>query len=185
MNDWLPIVAVVVLGGLRLLEINAKRDTIAGKVQETWTLRLFLGAGLLMTVGGIIEYLRWDRELVWGTFLAGCLCGIGSFVIRRQTIAALGRFWSLHIEMRQNHQLIREGPFRWMRHPTYFSMILELAAIGLILNVRYIWAVALLIFIPTLWVRIRREEAALVEEFGDAYREYQRGTPAVIPYKWF
>ena len=57
-----------------------------------------------------------------------------SFWLRARAIAALGRFWSLHVEIRENHEFVKTGPFRWMRHPVYFSMILELASICLILH---------------------------------------------------
>ena len=114
----------------------------------------------------------------------GWLCALGSFYIRRQAIAALGRFWSLHVEIRQHHQLVQIGPFRWLRHPTYFSMILELLSGALMFNARYSLLIVPLLFIPALLLRLRLEEAALIEKFGDAYRAYQKSTPAIIPYKW-
>ncbi|NDJ15643.1 MAG: hypothetical protein EBY17_31475, partial [Acidobacteriia bacterium] len=40
----------------------------------------------------------------------------------------------LHVEIRETHQFVRTGPFRWMRHPTYFSMILELLSAAFILQ---------------------------------------------------
>jgi len=70
-----------------------------------------------------------------------------------------------------------------MRHPTYFSMILELSAAALILQAPATFAVVALLFVPALAERVRLEEAALVEKFGEAYRVYQRSTPAVIPWK--
>ena len=71
-----------------------------------------------------------------------------------------------------------------MRHPTYFSMILELVAIGLILNAVVALAIGLALFAPILYWRINLEEAALVEKFGDRYRSYQHATPVLFPYKW-
>ena len=112
------------------------------------------------------------------------MCAAASVVIRRQAIAALGKFWSLHVEIRESHRFVQAGPFRWMRHPTYFSMILELASIGLILNSPWTFLVVNLIFVPTLLLRLRLEEAALVEKFGETYRTYQRTTPALFPYRF-
>src|SRR6266513_2777777 len=114
--------------------------------------------------------------------LPGLICGGLSFWIRREAIVALGRFWSLHIEIRANHEFVHSGPFRWMRHPTYFSMILELVAIGLILNAVVALAIGLALFAPILYWRINLEEAALVEKFGDRYRKYQHATPVLFPY---
>lgn len=115
---------------------------------------------------------------------AGCACALLSFLIRRRAIAALGQFWSLHVEIREKHKLVQTGPFRFVRHPTYFSMILELLATWLLLDAHWTLLAAALIFAPTLWQRFRLEESALVEKFGDVYRAYQRSTPALIPYRW-
>ena len=167
-----------------MMELGAKRDTIAGKIRENLTLRLFLLAGFVMLGGGIAEYLLKNQPVSWRMFTVGWVFAVISFVIRRRAIAALGRFWSLHVEIRDNHQLVKEGPFRFMRHPTYFSMILELLSVGLILSSFYTLVIVLLIFIPALSLRLKLEEVALTEKFGDAYRNYQRTTPAIFPYKW-
>jgi protein-S-isoprenylcysteine O-methyltransferase Ste14 len=180
---WLPVVSVAVVYIGRLMELRTRRDTIAGPVSETLTLRLFKLAGTLLVVGSLTEYFWRGRQLEPISYGLGCACAIASFAIRRRAIAALGKFWSLHIEIRENHQFVRSGPFRWMRHPTYFSMILELLVGALMLNVYWPLLAVSALFIPTLFMRIRLEEAALVDKFGPAYQEYQRTTPALFPYK--
>jgi protein-S-isoprenylcysteine O-methyltransferase Ste14 len=180
----LPIASVLVIYLARMVELKAKRDTIRGPVKENLTLRLFMLAGTFMLVGAITEFLLRHSVLLWPTYIAGVACAILSFAIRRRAIAALGKFWSLHVEIRESHEFVRSGPFRWVRHPTYFSMILELASIGLILNAYFSFIVAAAIFIPTLLLRLKLEETALVEKFGPTYQAYQRETPAILPYKW-
>jgi protein-S-isoprenylcysteine O-methyltransferase len=178
---WLPLISVVIVYAARMAELRTKRDTVAGPVRETLTLRLFMLTGTLMVVGATVEYLWRGATVNWPTFAAGWACALASFTLRRRAIAALGRFWSLHVEIRDSHEFVRSGPFRWMRHPTYFSMILELAAPALLLQAGL---AAACLFIPTLVWRVRLEERALVEKFGDAYRAYQASTPAIFPYKW-
>ena len=73
------------------------------------------------------------------------------------------------------------GPFAYARHPVYFSMILELLGIGLIVNAWIMLAVVFAIFVPTLFARVRIEERALLEQFGDAYGKYMQTTPAIVP----
>jgi|SRR5580698_6997720 protein-S-isoprenylcysteine O-methyltransferase Ste14 len=184
MEVWLPIASVLVIYLARMVELKTKRNTIPGPVRENLTLRLFMLAGTLMLLGSITEFLLRRSTLLWPTFIAGWLCALLSFGIRRKAIAALGRFWSLHVEIRENHQFVQSGPFRWVRHPTYFSMILELVCAGLILNAYVSLIVAALVFIPALLMRLKLEETALVEKFGPAYQDYQRQTPAIFPYKW-
>ncbi len=185
MLPYLPILAVVVVYAIRIAEIKTKRDTVAGKVQENLTFQLFFIIGTVMTFGSVAEYVffRWGH-FSWAALVAGLVCAAVSFKLRWAAIAALGKFWSLHVEMRDNHEFVQSGPFRFMRHPTYFSMVLELAAFGLICSA---WSMLLIVpfaFIPALIMRLRLEEPALVEKFGDRYREYQRRVPMLIPFKW-
>ena len=180
----LPIISVTAIFLVRMVELVKKRQTIPGPIKENLTLRLFVLIGALMLGCGLLEHLWRHRRIVWPAFVAGWLCAIISFLLRRRAISALGRFWSLHVEIRENHQFVQSGPFRWMRHPTYFSMILELLSGGLILGAWFsLWIIPVL-FLPVLAWRLKLEEKALVEKFGDAYRIYQRTTPALLPIKW-
>lgn len=181
----LPIISVVAIFLSRMVELGKKRATIPGPVKENLTFRLFVLIGALMLACGILEhiFLR-HRQIVWTAFAAGWLCAIISFLLRRRAISALGQFWSLHVEIRENHQFVQSGPFRWMRHPTYFSMILELLSGGLILAAWFSLLIIPLFFLPVLAWRLCLEEKALVEKFGDSYRSYQKTTPALLPIKW-
>ena len=183
-NELLPIASVLLIYLARMVEVGTKRETVPGPVRERLTLRLFMLAGTLMVVGSIVEFFVRQLTLNEGTFAAGWICAVASLMVRRRAIAALGKFWSLHVEIRENHAFVQSGPFRWVRHPTYFSMMLELLGLGLIMNATYTGMVVAVIFVPTLALRLKLEEAALVAKFGEAYRTYQRRTPALFPYKW-
>jgi protein-S-isoprenylcysteine O-methyltransferase Ste14 len=182
-SRFIPIFVAVAIYIVRLREIKAKRDVIAGKVRENLTLLLFMIVGSVTFLGALAEYWLRGATFAWPWLITGVLCSICSFWLRWKAIAALGKFWSLHVEIRENHEFIRSGPFRWMRHPTYFSMILELVSFCLVLNAFYTLLIVPFIFLPALLLRLRIEEAALVEKFGDAYREYQAVTPILFPYK--
>jgi protein-S-isoprenylcysteine O-methyltransferase Ste14 len=88
------------------------------------------------------------------------------------------------VEIRENHEFVQSGPFRFVRHPVYFSMILELLASGLLSSAWWMLLIVPFAFIPALVMRLRLEEPALLEKFGDRYRDYQRRVPMLIPYKW-
>ena len=186
---YVPIATAALAYLVRLAEVGRKRDTVQGKVRENLTLQLFILIGTLMTFGSIAEYilryLRGGEQFFLGTLVAaGVVCAIVSFKLRWAAIAALGKFWSLHVEIRDNHEFVQRGPFRFIRHPTYFSMVLELAAFGLICSAWWMLLVIPVAFIPALILRLRLEEPALVNKFGDTYRDYQRRVPMLIPYKW-
>jgi protein-S-isoprenylcysteine O-methyltransferase Ste14 len=165
----------------RITEVFTKRGTVPGKRRETLTFNLFMVCGVLMVAGGIAEFLLRHSTFWWPTFALGAAMSLASFAIRRSAIRALGKYWSLHVEMREGHEFVNSGPFAYARHPAYFSMFLELLGIGLIVNAWITLAVVFVIFTPTMIFRVRIEERALVEKFGEAYREYMRTTPAIIP----
>lgn len=165
------------------MELRAKRKIDVGPIKETLTFRLFLFIGFLMVACSLLEFFLRSKTLQWPTFAAGWAVALLAFYIRRQAIAALGRFWSLHVEIREHHQLVQTGPFRWMRHPAYFSMVLELLAVGLMLNAFFSLLILPCLFVPALILRLRLEETALIEKFGDVYRAYQKSTPALFPYR--
>jgi len=179
-----PLASVITIYVTRLIELGSKRDLVAGRICENLTLPLFFVVGTVIFAASMCEFYFRASRLWWPAFVAGWICAIASFAIRRMAIAALGKFWSLHVEIRENHEFIQTGPFRWVRHPTYLSMILELLALALICNAFFTLLLIPLFFLPVLIMRIRIEEVALVEKFGDAYRNFQRTKSAVIPGIW-
>jgi protein-S-isoprenylcysteine O-methyltransferase Ste14 len=176
--------SVVAIYIARLMELATDRGIIAGKIRENVTLRLFMMVGTLMLLGSVAEMLLREITPGWGTIAAGWLVAICSFALRRRAIAALGKFWSLHVEIRENHEFVRSGPFRWVRHPAYLSMILEIISVGVLTNAFTALAVCLALFFPVLIARVNIEERELIGKFGSAYEEYRQTTPALLPCPW-
>jgi protein-S-isoprenylcysteine O-methyltransferase Ste14 len=184
----LPIILCFAASAARILEIKRKREIIHGRVRESFTFRLFVVVGAVMTFGSIAEYVLcggiFGPGFSWIALVAGLICSIASFKLRWAAIAALGKMWSLHVEIRENHQLVQSGPFRFVRHPTYLSMDLEVASFPLMCSAWFMLILIPIAYIPALILRLRLEEPAMVEKFGDAYRDYQRRVPMLFPYKW-
>jgi protein-S-isoprenylcysteine O-methyltransferase Ste14 len=92
----------------------------------------------------------------------------------------LGANWSGRVTVKVGHELIRTGPYRWVRHPIYSGMIL--AMLGTALNRRLaqgLFAVVLLYI--GFKMKSRIEERAMRSVFGTEYDEYSRGTGAIFP----
>ena len=181
--QFVPVAAATAVTVARMREIRVKRNTIAGKIRERWTLRIFIAVGTVTYLAALAEYFLMGGLPAWGFVAVGSLTALFSFWLRARAITALGRFWSLHVEIRENHEFVKTGPFRWVRHPVYLSMILELASICLILRAWTTLLIVPVIFIPALVARLSLEEAAMIEKFGERYREYRRTVPAIFPYK--
>ena len=98
-------------------------------------------------------------------------------------LLALGRNYfvstGLGAQLFINQSLVTNGPFAIVRHPMYAGLIL--AASGSLL-IYHTWTTLLFAcFAPALFFRARREEAALVAEFGEEWQEYCKCVPAFLP----
>jgi len=93
----------------------------------------------------------------------------------------LGRNWSGTVTVKQEHELVRGGPYARVRHPIYTGLLL--AFIGTAI-VRGEWrgVLAVLIIFAALWRKLRLEERYMVETFGDEYRRYREHSAALIPF---
>jgi protein-S-isoprenylcysteine O-methyltransferase Ste14 len=98
------------------------------------------------------------------------------------SVRALGRQWRIDAGLNAEHELIRRGPYRVVRHPIYSSMFCLLLATGFMLSPWLLLLASVVVFIVGVEIRVRVEDALLLGRFGDKFREYRRAVPAYIPY---
>lgn len=93
----------------------------------------------------------------------------------------LGGNWSASVTLKDDHEIVRSGPYRCIRHPIYTGLILALAGTAL---ARAEWRgpVALVIAVAALWRKLQMEERWLTAEFGTRYADYRRQTHALFPF---
>jgi protein-S-isoprenylcysteine O-methyltransferase Ste14 len=111
----------------------------------------------------------------------GLLVAIAALFMFHLTHRALGRNWSVSLDVRKDHQLVTEGIYRRVRHPMYSAF--------------WLWAIAQALLLPN-WVagfsglvgfgilffgRVAREERMMLEAFGDSYRVYMARTGRIFP----
>lgn len=92
----------------------------------------------------------------------------------------LGENWSARVTRKVDHELIRSGPYAFVRHPIYSGLLL--ASIGTAIFIgewRGVVAIPLILLSET--VKARREEKFMLAEFGDAYSQYRNDTGFLIP----
>jgi protein-S-isoprenylcysteine O-methyltransferase Ste14 len=127
----------------------------------------------------------WPRavnyELNYVAVVLGALIFAASLWLFRRAHKDLGRQWSVSLELREKHQIVRNGVYRRIRHPMYSSFWLwALAQAFLLPNAMAAFsglvAVAILFF-----TRIDFEERMLTDAFGEDYRVYMRETKRIIP----
>jgi protein-S-isoprenylcysteine O-methyltransferase Ste14 len=93
---------------------------------------------------------------------------------------ALGANWSGTITIKTNHQLIRRGPYRWIRHPIYTGMLAALLAVAITQGLLS-GAVGFAFVFLALFRKARREELFLSQEFGDGFAEHRQHTGMFLP----
>lgn len=95
---------------------------------------------------------------------------------------ALGRHLRFDAALTPDHQLVRSGPYRILRHPIYTSMFCLLRGTGFIVTPIPLLLAATAIFIAGTEIRVRIEDGLLASRFGAEFREYQRSVSAYIPF---
>jgi protein-S-isoprenylcysteine O-methyltransferase Ste14 len=94
----------------------------------------------------------------------------------------LGQYWSGRVTIKEDHRLIRTGPYARLRHPIYTG--LDLAAIGAALTFdRWRCVVGVCVIIAGFAIKAKREERMLGTQFGEAFVEHRRHTGFLLP-KW-
>ncbi|HTW49239.1 MAG TPA: isoprenylcysteine carboxylmethyltransferase family protein [Acidobacteriaceae bacterium] len=93
----------------------------------------------------------------------------------------LGKQWRYQAALLDDHELIRTGPYAWIRHPIYTSML------GMVLTTGFCWTwwplflAAVAVFLAGTEIRVRSEDKILAERFGDTFAEYRKSVPAYLP----
>ena len=97
------------------------------------------------------------------------------------THEALGRNWSVSLQMRAEHKLITHGVYARVRHPMYTAFWLWAIAQALLLP-NWIAGLSGLIGFGILYIlRVGPEEQLMIDRFGDEYRDYMQRTGRLLP----
>ena len=113
--------------------------------------------------------------------LLGLFLAAVGILVRLWAMRTLGKFFTMPITVRPDHRVVREGPYRWLRHPAYTGNFLIGVGLPLILGTVVGFALSFL-FCAVVYVhRIRIEEGVLLQQLGEAYREYSRTTSRLLP----
>jgi protein-S-isoprenylcysteine O-methyltransferase Ste14 len=165
----------------RAWEIRRKQGSARGDVHLLWTFHALVILTGVVFGGTILEFCFVPRKHNLAVSLVAVFVFVAAHLLRLKAIRTLDRFWSLHIEIREKQVLVQEGIYGYVRHPAYAAFILEHIAVPLFGNAWWSLGAALFLYTPMLLLRMRLEEGALVEKFGDQYRVYQRRVGALAP----
>lgn len=120
---------------------------------------------------------------VW-LFWIGAILILAGVILRVYSVWTLGRFFTFSVQVNSEQEIIRTGPYKYLRHPAYSGSILSLAGVALAFRSPAGFLGTLIIVMLVYGYRIRVEEKVLERSFGAAYREYAGSTSRIIPFVW-
>ncbi len=155
----------------RISDTFFKSETKPTKeIYHKWTFSVLLLAYLCIAVFSVGEFfLNVEKISLWISLAGVMIYGCG-MILRKRAINDLGGNWSLHIEVKEGHELITCGIYRFFKHPYCLAVLFELSGLSLIVNAFYALILVFIIQAPLLLLRIILEEKVLSSHFGrDVY----------------
>jgi protein-S-isoprenylcysteine O-methyltransferase Ste14 len=104
--------------------------------------------------------------------------GIGLAIWARYHLA---EYWSARVTIKEDHKLIRTGPYARLRHPIYTGLILATIGSAMVID-RWRCVLGVCLVVAGYCFKAKKEESMLTQQFGDAFREHQKHTGFLVPH---
>lgn len=114
----------------------------------------------------------------------GAVLMLMGVALRLWSIQMLGRNFSTVVSVDSNQTLVKDGPYKLIRHPAYTGSLLTFVFMGLAFNSWVASCIILVMLSLSFIYRIQIEERVLISHFNSDYKEYVRRTWRLIPYIW-
>jgi protein-S-isoprenylcysteine O-methyltransferase Ste14/uncharacterized membrane protein len=184
---WFEVtLAAWVVTGLYFLVSIFTAQRIASKEagQKRVLDRLLLWGGYILLFAQFRNP-AWNRlyvPLAWAARLgrAGAGLAVAGLALTLWSRIALGRYWSGIVALKQDHKLVRSGPYAGVRHPLYSGLLLASLGTALAFGLWRALAGAALLWIAFL-SRARREDTLLAGQFGDEFNDFRAHTGRLLP----
>lgn len=177
--------AVVVMVVFGIVAMFTQGNVSSGRREDTrnrWVLLPLLIVGLIL--GWLPAYTdrreigTIDGDLVRYSGLAILVVGL---VLRVAPVFVLGPRFSGLVAIQEGHELVTDGLYRVIRHPSYLGLLLTVIGWSLVFRSGPGVLVSLLL-VPPLVARMNSEEALLESEFGERYARYRHRTWRLVPF---
>ncbi|MCB0579329.1 MAG: isoprenylcysteine carboxylmethyltransferase family protein [Phaeodactylibacter sp.] len=161
------------------------REARQEKNQDRNSVLVILLLSLLSAAIPVVEWAYWHparhSAAAVAAGLALILAGVG---IRVWAIRALGGLFTATVQIQAEHRLVRDGPYRLVRHPSYLGAFLASLGCAVLLQAWVGLLVAASLMMIAYNYRIQAEEEALIQAFGEQYAAFQQQAKKMIPFIW-
>ncbi|MFX1559851.1 MAG: protein-S-isoprenylcysteine O-methyltransferase [Promethearchaeota archaeon] len=113
--------------------------------------------------------------------LFGIIFYIIGFILLIWVHRTLGEHWSMMLKLGEEHKLITSGPYSRVRHPMYTYFYIMTISTALISANFFVAAFGITAWTLLYLVRVGDEEALMLEQFGEEYRQYMKRTGRLLP----
>lgn len=175
---WLVFVVVWIVMALGT-KTTQQRESISSRLSYTVfvVVAFYLVFGKEITAPWLRTRLFQPTPITNWLGVALTAAGIGFAIWAR---LYLGSNWSGTVTVKVGHELVRTGPYRFVRHPIYTGLITALLGTGL-LRAQVRSLIALVLIYVGFKMKSKIEERTMIQTFGAQYHEYSRTTGAIIP----
>jgi protein-S-isoprenylcysteine O-methyltransferase Ste14 len=184
LSNWAIIACWIIFIGY--WGCNALRVKPAAEKQSWLSLAAFKGpqilGGMLLWCQGLYDPLRLaltpHTDLARAGGAVVCVFGLFVAVWSRRTLAGN---WSSNVTFRQGHELIKAGPYRFVRHPIYTGILLMCFGQAIANGRLQAW-LGFLILCIGFWIKLQQEESLLLRHFPGDYSDYRKRVKALVPF---
>lgn len=160
------------------------KETGDQKSSDRFSVILILFMSFISVVVPVVDWAYFKDAP--GSFTIYSAIGIGMVVtgisFRAWAVRSLGKYFTATVQIKDDHRLVKTGPYHIVRHPSYTGAFLALIAGGVILESLTGFIISCIAMIIAYYVRIGIEEKELIARFGNDYLDYRRETKMIIPY---
>ncbi|MCK5529374.1 MAG: isoprenylcysteine carboxylmethyltransferase family protein [Kiritimatiellae bacterium] len=161
--------------------------TITSKSKDKGTGAQIIWSVYVTQLAAILEatYVRYPQSVKWDTIAVVALVAmIVGFGIRTWSVLTLGNLFTMHLDIQNDHTVIRKGPYKIVRHPSYLGAFIMYISTIIFFHSWYSLVVAVVI-LPVAFVRrIHYEDKLLKAELGEEYQLYCQQVKRVLPWLW-
>ena len=185
------IAYIVILAGTSIIRYPHEKRNKANSIsndnkttlEKTLLFLVFLGMMILPLLYILTPLFSFaDYTLPFFAQITGIVLIVPILWLFHRSHKDLGLNWSVTLEIREGHNVVDTGVYKYIRHPMYSAIWLWGIAQALLLQ-NYIAGFSGLICFGMLYLlRVQKEEEMMLKEFGEEYRAYQKRTKRIIPF---
>ncbi|MBO9581566.1 MAG: isoprenylcysteine carboxylmethyltransferase family protein [Sphingobium sp.] len=169
-----------------IMAFGVKKNRLEQPANERrrYTLPLLLGLLLMSNLIRTAPPLAFLARRIEGPGLVLAWIGAGMAVIGLLIAlwarVSLGRNWSGVVTLKEDHELVTRGPYAAIRHPIYTALILLFFALAFFIDTPVVYLGSLCI-LWSCWVKLKQEEALMLQQFPESYPAYMARTKRLVP----